>query len=167
MRKVFVFLMLVFWSGLLRAELPGVLVWETPQDLETVYSEIYNSLEEKKYFVIFEPNIGKNLAHYADRWGDDYNRNGLQGIRAMVFCSPGYANRISNLDPVMLALCPLHVSLYRQDDKTRIVFLRPVHAGAGSNALALLQELEEEVSAAIRHGIDSAQATATAPPAER
>lgn len=163
MKKTLVFIVLLFQAGLLRADLPGVLVWETTQDLETVYKQVYNSLEENRYFVIFEPDIGQNLARNAERWGDDYNRNGLESIRAMVFCSPWYANQISNLDPVMLALCPLHISLYRQDGKTRIVFVRPSHVGSGSDAHALLQELEADVSAAVGQGIDAASAVQATP----
>ncbi len=80
----------------------------------------------------------------------------------MVFCSPWYANPISNLDPVMLALRPLHVSLCRQDDQTRIVFVHPSHVSTGSDAMALLQELEMEVSAATRQGMDAAASGGTA-----
>jgi hypothetical protein len=155
MVKVIVFVVLGLWHGLALADLPGVLHWEVERDLETVYKEVYNSLEEDRFFVVFEPNIGKNLAGFSERWGEDYNRNQLQDIRSMVFCNAWYANQVSNLEPQLLALCPLHISLYQKDALTHIVFTRPTHAGAGSNALDLLQELEADVSAAIRQGINA------------
>ena len=99
-------LILVLLTGFARAELPGVLAWEANQDLDTVYKEVYNSLEENRFFVVFEPNIGSNLARFSERWGEDYNRNGLSGIRSMVFCNAWYANQVSNLEPDLLALCP-------------------------------------------------------------
>ena len=141
-----------------RAELSGVLHWETGADLETVCNSVYKSLEENRFFVVFEPDIWRNLAGFAERWGEDYNRNGLQGIRAMVFCNGWYANQVSNLEPLMLALCPLHLSVYRQGELTHVVFVRPAVVGKDSKAAALLQELESDVSKAIAQGISAAAA---------
>ncbi len=141
-----------------RAELPGVVHWRTATDLETVYDNIYNSLEKNRFYVVFEPDIGRNLAGFSARWGADYNRNELNGIRALVFCSAWYANEVSNLDPRLLALCPLHITLYRQDGTTHVVFLRPTRVGSDSKAAQLLQELEEDVVAAVEHGLAGGKA---------
>ena len=149
-------LFLVLLTGIARAGLPGVLAWEVNQDLDSVYKEVYNSLEEDRFFVVFEPNIGNSLARFSERWGKDYNRNGLSGIRSMVFCNAWYANQVSNLEPDLLALCPLHVSLYARDGVTRVVFIRPTHAGQGGKAATLLKELEADVSAAIQQGLKMA-----------
>jgi len=156
MRKTAVLAGLLLLTSMVRAELPGVLHWELKQDLETVYDSVYKSLEENRFYVLFEPNIGRNLAGFSDRWGEDLNRNKLTGIRAMVFCNPWYANQVSNLDPNMLALCPLHLSLYEKDNNTHIVFIRLSHVGEGSPAKPLLTELEQAVSAAIEAGINAA-----------
>ena len=61
--------LLLLLTGMVRAERPGVLHWQLNQDLETVYGHVYRSLEENRFFVIFEPNIGKNLAGFSGRWG--------------------------------------------------------------------------------------------------
>ena len=71
----------------------------------------------------------------------------------MVFCNAWYANQVSNLDPDMLALCPLHVTLYGRNNETRIVFTRPGYVGVGSKAQALLLELEDAVAGAIEQAI--------------
>lgn len=157
MKKVAVLLLLGLFSNICQAELAGVRHWRLQQDLETAYASIHKSLEENKLFVVFEPNIGKNLAVFAERWGEDYNRNNLQGIRSMVFCSGWYANQVSNADPQLLALCPLHITLYRQNDMTHVVFVSPTHVGKGSDATVLLQELEARVSAAVESGIAGVQ----------
>jgi uncharacterized protein (DUF302 family) len=136
-----------------RAELASVLHWTSDQDLESTYKNVYKALESNRFYVVFEPNIGHNLAGFAERWGDDYNRNGLDGIRAMVFCNAWYANQVSNLEPRLLALCPLHLTLYRQADTTHVVFLRPGAIGDGSRAAALLRELETEVGKAVAQGL--------------
>ena len=157
MKKVAVLLLLGLFSNICQAELAGVRHWRLQQDLETAYESIHKSLEENKLFVVFEPNIGKNLAVFAERWGEDYNRNNLQGIRSMVFCSGWYANQVSNAEPQLLALCPLHITLYRQNDMTHVVFVSPTHVGKGSDATVLLQELEARVSAAVESGIAGVQ----------
>jgi hypothetical protein len=161
MGKTAVLAVLLLLTGMARAELPGVLHWQLNQDIETVYGYVYRSLEENRFFVIFEPNIGKNLAGFSGRWGEDYNRSKLTGIRSMVFCNPWYTNQVSNLDPEMLALCPLHISLYEKDNSTHIVFVRISHVGEGSAAEPLLTELEDAVSAAVEAGLKAAKFATT------
>ena len=157
MKKAALLLVLGLFFNICQAELAGVRHWVLQQDLETAYASIHKSLEENKLFVVFEPNIGKNLAAFAERWGEDYNRNNLQGIRSMVFCSGWYANQVSNADPQLLALCPLHITLYRHNDMTHVVFVSPTHVGKGSDATVLLQQLEARVSAAVESGIAGVQ----------
>ncbi len=156
MKRLALLMMLLMAGGALSAELPGVLYRESDADLETVYSSVHKALEENRFYVVFEPDIGANLAAFAERWGEQYNRNDLQGIRSMVFCNAWYANQVSNLEPRLLALCPLHLSVYRQGDSTRVVFVRPTHVGADSRAAALLQELEADVGKAIDQGLAAA-----------
>ena len=157
MGKTAVLAVLLLLTGMARAEQPGVLHWQLDQDLETVYGHVYRSLEEKRFFVIFEPNIGRNLAGFSERWGEDYNRSKLTGIRSMVFCNPWYVNQVSNLDPEMLALCPLHISLYEKDGSTHVVFVRLSHVGEGSAAKPVLAEVEAAVSAAVEAGLKAAR----------
>jgi hypothetical protein len=154
-RKLVLFLLLV--STTVHSGLPGVLRWDVEQGLETTYKSVYKSLEENRFFVVFEPNIGRNLEGFAARWGDNYNRSGLSGIRSMVFCNAWYTNAISNAEPALLSLCPLHITLFHKAGTTSIVFTRPTHAGAGSKAAALLGELETDVRKAVEAGIEATQ----------
>ena len=154
-KKLLAFLVL-FHSGFVWAELPGVMQWDVEQDSNRIYREIYRALEDHQFFVIFEANIGRNLRGYAARWGDNYNRNGLNEIRSMVFCNIAYTNQLSNLDPGMLSLCPLHITIVQKDHTTSILFNRPTHTGQGSAAMPLLKEIETQVSEAIESGINAA-----------
>jgi len=52
-----------------------------------------------------------------------------------------------------LALCPLHLTLYRQCDATHVVFLRPTVVGSDSKAAALLPALESDVADTIGQGL--------------
>jgi hypothetical protein len=114
---------------------------------------LYKSLEDARFFVVFEPNIGENLARFSEKWGDDYNRNKLTAIRSMVFCNGWYANKVSNLDPAMLGFCPLHLTLFERDGKTTVLFNRPGTMSQGSPANELLRQIEGEVIEAIRQGL--------------
>ena len=126
-----------------------------PGEMDDVYKHVFTALENNSYFVIFEPNIGKNLSHFAKRWGEDYNKNKLKSIRSMVFCSAWYANKISNIDPSMLALCPLRITLYTKDNKTHILFVRPGKVAGPSKAQKVAKELEDDVIRTIEVAIGS------------
>lgn len=123
--------------------------------MDKVYPEVYEKLEEARFFVVFEANIGKNLKRFAERWGDNHNRNKLDSIRSMVFCNAWYANAVSNADPDMLALCPLRLSLYEKQGVTSVVFARPAFAAQQSKARPVLLEAEQDIIKAINNALSS------------
>ena len=149
MKGLVVLLLACLWLTPVAAETSNVLSWSVDQNIETTYKVVYNHLENDRFFVVFEPNIQKNISGFAERWGADYNRNKLEGIRSMVFCNAWYANQVSNADPTMLALCPLHVTLIQEMGKTRVLFARPTVIARDSQALNVAKELEQDVSEAI------------------
>lgn len=118
-----------------------------------IYDKLYKSLEEARFYVVFEPNIGANLKRLSEKWGDEYNQSKLSEIRSMVFCNAWYANKVSNLDPNMLGFCPLHLTLIEREGKTTVLFNRPGVMAQDSPARELLVEIEAEVIAAIKLGM--------------
>lgn len=130
-----------------------VYVKKRRKPLSVLYKRVFTALEHNGYFVLIEPNIGKNLSHFAQRWGRDYNKNKLDEIRSMVFCNAWYANKISNADPHMLALCPLHITLIQKGRLTTIVFVRPGKVAADSPARAVAEELEKDVIRIIENAV--------------
>ena len=135
------------------AEEPLVFVHKVKGKINRHYKHLFTALENNGYYVIFEPNIGRNLAHFAKRWGKDYNKNNLDSIRSMVFCNGWYANKISNEDPNMLALCPLHVTLVHKQGYTRVLFIKPGQVSQGSAASAVALELEQDVIRIIKESV--------------
>jgi uncharacterized protein (DUF302 family) len=117
----------------------------TDAAMEETYRRVYEKLEANRFYVVFEPDIGANLSGFADRWGEDYNRNRLTAIRSMVFCNAWYANQVSNADPDMLALCPLHITLTEKDGRTTVLFSRPTVIARGSGAEKIAAEIEDGV----------------------
>jgi len=55
------------------------------------------------------------------------------------------------------ALCPLRVNLVEKERVTRVLFARPAVIAAGSPGIALVQEIEDEISAALRAGVAAAE----------
>lgn len=135
----------LFYAGSAQADSSLVYVKTISGDFEATYKRVFTVLENNGYFVVFEPNLGKNLANFKNRWGENYNRNKFEEIRSMVFCSGFYANEMSNLDPQMLALCPLHITLTHKAGTTQIYFVRPSLIATGSPAEKVALELEQDV----------------------
>jgi len=146
-------LLLIAMSAVSWAGSPMIYEKQVKGPLEATYKQVFNALENNGYYVIFEPNIGKNLSHFKKRWGKDYNKNNLEAIRSMVFCNGWYANQMSNADPQMLALCPLHISLVHKEGNTRILFVRPSLVATGSPAEKVALELEQDVIRTIEGGL--------------
>lgn len=138
------------------SKIPSLVYDRTVQGkMEEVYKKVFTALENNSYFVILEPNLGKNLSYFSKRWGEDYNQNKLDSIRSMVFCSAWYANKISNVDPGMLALCPLRITLYTKNNETHILFVRPGRVAASSPAQKIAKELEDDIIRTIEVAITS------------
>ena len=150
--KTLSFIFLCLFTAIAQAA-PSVFRHDVQAPMPEVYQQLYQALESKKLWVVFEPNMGQSIAGMAERLGDNYNRNGLQGIRSLVTCNAWYANEVSNLDPNMLALCPLHITLIQRQGSTRVLFVRPTHVAQGSAAEAIAQELEQDVAKAIEQAV--------------
>jgi len=130
-----------------------VYVKKRRKPLSVLYKSVFTALEHNGYFVLIEPNIGKNLSHFAQRWGNDYNKNKLEEIRSMVFCNAWFANKVANADPHMLALCPLHITLIQKGKLTTILFVRPGKVAADSPARAVAEEIEKDVIRIIENAV--------------
>ena len=143
-----VFLLLVPFAGQ-AGEPPAVYSKRFAAGFETTYRNVHEALEDARFWVISEARISDNLARFAERWGEDYNRNGLDVIRSLSVCNPWYTNQIANHDPAMLALCPLSVTIYTRGEASHVLFARPsAHAGE-SPALDVLREVEDKIITAI------------------
>lgn len=120
---------------------------------EEVYQSVYKSLEESRFYVIFEANIGKNLARNAERWGDEYNKNKFEFVKSMVVCNPYYTNQVMNLAPEMMALCPLTITVMHKEGSSTVLFRRLTPIGKGSDAEDVLWEVENTIITAIENAV--------------
>lgn len=145
---VFSFPLLVF------AAPPAVYVKQTDMAMDAAYDKIYKALENNRFWVVFEANLADRMARFKDKWGENYNRSKLTGARSMVFCNIWWTNAMASADPDMLAICPLHVSLYAKDGKTSVVMPRPSVLAKGSKAEKQAAELEQELTKIIEGALE-------------
>lgn len=120
---------------------------------DEVYQSVYKSLEDARFYVIFEANIGKNLARNAKRWGDEYNKNKFDFVKSMVVCNPYFTNQVMNLDPNMMSLCPLNITVLAKEGKNTILFEKLVPVAKGSPAEDVLWEVENTIITAIENAV--------------
>jgi|GEM_PF-1327314 len=122
-------------------------------DFNKIYQQVFTALENNSYFIVFEPNIGKQLRRFKQRWGDNYNKNNIENIRSMVFCNNWYTNEISNQAPRLLALCPMHITMTGRQGMVSILFIRPSQVARGSPAEKVAMEIEQDVVRSIEDGL--------------
>lgn len=157
MRKLLLVLCLLSMSLSAFAAAPGVLRIDAKAPLAKTYPAVYAALEEARFWVVFEADVGGGMAGLAERWGDDYNRNALDSIKSIVVCNVWYANQVSNADPDLLALCPLRVNLVEKDGITRVLFARPTLVAEGSPAIGIVTEIEEVITKALQTAVSNAE----------
>ncbi|MEO1889408.1 MAG: hypothetical protein ABGX33_05790 [Cycloclasticus sp.] len=76
-------LILSFLSTLTIAGTNSVYEITADADMNETFDSVYQELEQRNFYVIFEANIGKNLSCFKEKWGVNYNKNNLGGIRSM------------------------------------------------------------------------------------
>lgn len=140
------------------AESPSVYEKTIDQNLDTAYKRVYKALDSNGFKVVFEVDIQENLTKSAAKNAvKDFNLNQLEGIKSMVFCNGPLAIKISNADPTMLALCPLHLTFTQKAGRATVLFVRPSVIAQGSKAETSVKELEGKVIKAIESGLNDRQ----------
>ena len=121
--------------------------------LKQAVAGVEKSLKQHKFKVVGQIPISRKLAKHAKAWGADYNQNHLQGIYGIVFCNGKTANAVSNADPAMLSLCPLHLTITEKNGLATVHFVRPSVIAADSAAEPVFEKVERKVTAAIGGGL--------------
>ena len=136
---------------------PAVFVAGVKQPMGKTFPSVVQALQKNGFRVVMKIDVGKKLAFVAKKFHwKDYNLNHLTAIRSIVFCNAKYANAISNADPQMMALCPLHVTLVQQGGVTQVEFVKPAELAKGTKAARPAEELQEHVIHALEAGLKAA-----------
>jgi len=154
MKSILVLLFALFSLNVF-AESPAVYEKSFNQNLDTAYPQVRKALEANGFKVVYEIDMLENLTKSAKKNAiKDFNLNQLEAIKSMVFCNGPLAVKISNADPAMLALCPLHLTLTQKAGRVTVLFVRPGVMAQGSKAEVPAKELEEKVIKTIESGLN-------------
>ena len=157
MKSVFI-LLFTLLSFNVSAASPAVYEKSFNQNLNAAYTLVSNALEANGFKVVYEIDMQENLTKFAAKNAvTDFNMKKLEGIKSMVFCNAPLAVKISNADPAMLALCPLHLTLIQKSGHVSILFVRPSVIAQGSQAEAPAKQLEEKVITTIENALKNSQ----------
>ena len=137
------------------AEPVGVIKIVGERPLNQVYGKVHEALEAERFWVVFEADMGSRMERFAEKWGEDYNRNGLDAVKSLVVCNIWWTNQIANADPDLLALCPLHLSLYERDGRTVVLMPRLSVLAEGSPGKEKAVELEKALRAIVEESLGS------------
>lgn len=124
---------------------PGIVRMETPLQVEAAYERVYKALEQARFWVVHEVDLGERMAHQAEAWGANYNRNRVGGVRVLAFGNLEWANALANADPDLFALYPLHLAVYERDGTSVLVLPRLAAAARGTAGESRARELDAEV----------------------
>lgn len=150
--RLFLLICLISIAGISSLAAGGIYSKTVRMDFDTAYKKVYAALEENRFYVIHEIDMGDSLARFRDKW-DDYNLNKLEQQKVMIICNGWYANQVGNADTNMLALCPMRVTLIHKQGATTALFARPSIFASDSKALPILQEIDGAVTGAIEQAL--------------
>lgn len=132
----------------------NVYVQSVQKPIGPVFAHVVAALKHSGFKVVNKIDIGKKLGGAARHFHwKDYNQNHLKGIRTVIFCNAKFANAIGNADPEMLAVCPLHVTLFQQGDITRIEFVKPAVIAQGTKAEGPATKLQDKIIVALKKAV--------------
>ena len=64
-----IFFYIVMFAHHAAAQTDAIYEANIDEPVDEIYQELYKALEAARFYVIFEANIGKNLARNAEKWG--------------------------------------------------------------------------------------------------
>jgi hypothetical protein len=147
MKKIFLTILLLSLS--LWADAVYTKTYDEP--MSKIYPKLLASFDNASLIVISEIDILAKFkaAGLPEAFGKEFNTNNLTGIKTVIVCNGWFGNEIANSDPLMMAFCPVRVTLIEQDGKTSIMYVRPSVAPKDSKAYLLLKKLEDKVISAV------------------
>lgn len=123
--------------------------------MDEVYTKLLASFKKSKLIVVSEIDIMAKFkeAGLPKKFGENFNTNKLDGIKAVIACNGWFGNEVANSDPEMMAFCPIRVTLVEKEGKTSVMYVRASVAPQDSKAYGVLQKLEAKVISAIESSL--------------
>lgn len=112
--------------------------------IDVYYPLLKKAIEDNKMHVLYEMDLLKKFedSGYAKKFGTDFNKNNIQAIKTILICNGYVGNQVSNLDPKMMVLCPIKITLIQQGDKTLVSFVKNSDISKNDKINELLMQLD-------------------------
>jgi len=109
------------------------------------YPELKKAIEANRMHVIYEMDLLKKFKEsgYAKKFGKDFNKNKVEVVKTLLICNGYVGNQVSNIDPRMMVLCPIKITLIQRDGKTTVTFVKSASLAKNKDVKALLVTLDE------------------------
>jgi len=128
----------------------GIYKVSAKKDFSSALKSLTHTLDKQNLYIISKANISSTLKRMKNKLGADYNKQHFDSVTSIIFCNPFYANEVMNLDPDMMALCPLKIMLMEKNGKTTALFVLPTTHASKSSAKKVLKEIENKVKKALK-----------------
>jgi len=148
LKKTLVLLALLFTTSLYSAN--AIYKVQANANYDKSATKLTQTLEDQNLYIISKAHISSTLKRMQGKLGKEYNKRKYDTVTSLIFCNPFYANDVLNLDPNMMALCPLKIMLMEKDGKTTALFVLPSALSKGSPAHKVLKEIEAKVKKALK-----------------
>ena len=114
------------------------------EPMETYYPKLQEAIKKNHMNIVYELDLIKQFKEkgYAKKFGKEFNKNKLDGVKTVLICNSYVGNQVSNIDPTMMALCPIRLTLIKEGSTTTIVFLKHSSVSAPKEIKDLLVTLD-------------------------
>ena len=111
------------------------------------FPELKKSIEKNHMGIIYEFDLVERFKKkgFDKKFGDAFNKNGLDKIVTLLICNGYVGNQVSNIDPNMMALCPIKITVIKKGAQTTITFLKYQNVTQNKEIKELLSTLHKIV----------------------
>lgn len=112
---------------------------------DNYYPKLQKSIKDNHMNVLYELKLIEQFKKkgYAKKFGKDFNKNDIDEVVTLLICNGYVGNQVSNIDPAMMALCPIKLTIIKQGRKLTVTFLRHDSVKANPKVKELLTTLDK------------------------
>jgi len=130
---------------------------EVNEPFSTYFPKLKAAIQKNHMNIIYEIDLIEKFkkSGYDKKFGADFNRNKLDKVVTLLLCNGYVGNQVSNIDPRMMALCPIRITVIKKGDKTEVVFLKSADTTDNRQVKELLATLDTILIHTIDLGLDA------------
>ena len=143
MKKLLLTLLLA--TGLFAS--PAIHKTEINQSIKDYYPLLKKSIQDNHMNVLYELDLLDKFkkSGYAEKFGKSFNRNNIEAIKTLLLCNGFVGNQVSNIDPDMMVLCPIKITLIQSNGKTTVTFIKSADMSPNEEVAKLLKTLDQVI----------------------